>query len=338
MVIIDAHSDYALHVYREHLKGNMNVLKEQHLPFLRKGGVNIEVLTVGGDFELFPEFDAQEYSTIIKVIESIKNEISENSDLFYLIRNSKDFENLQKNNKIGYLMALEGSSSLGSDFSLLHNYYNLGVRSFALTHNKKNLLADGCAVESAKGLTALGKRYVRELNNLSVNIDLSHISESSFWDVLDIIQQPPVATHSNAKALCNHPRNLTDDQIKAIAEKNGVIGINFFSIFIDNKGRNATVDRLIDHIDHIVDIVGIDHVGLGPDFLNYYIKDLKTLDEQIDDPFGYTLDFGDIFEVIGDVTEFPNLIKSIQKRGYSDREIGKIQGENFLRVFKEVMK
>ncbi|MFX1280291.1 MAG: dipeptidase [Promethearchaeota archaeon] len=336
MVTIDAHSDFALNVYREHLKGNKNVLKEQHLPFLRKGGVNIEVLTVGGDFELFPEFDAQDYNTIIKVIESIKNEISENSNLFYLIKNSKDFEKLG-DNRIGYIMALEGSGSLGSEISLIKNYYNLGVRSFALTHNKKNLLADGCAVQSAKGLTKLGKDYVGELNKLNVNIDLSHISEPSFWDVLNIVDKPLVATHSNARSLCNHPRNLTDDQINAIAEKNGVIGINFFSIFIDDNGKNATVDKLVDHIDYIVDLVGIDHVGLGPDFLNYYIKDLKNL-QGMDDPFGGISEPGSSFEVIRDITGFPNLIELIKKRGYSDIEVGKIQGENFLRIFKEVIK
>ena len=186
-------------------------------------------------------------------------------------------------------------------------------------------------------MSDLGKDYVKELNKLNVAIDLSHISEPSFWDVLDIIEKPPVATHSNAKSLCNHPRNLTDDQIKAIAERKGVIGINFFSIFIDNNGRKATVDRLIDHIDHIVELVGLNNIGFGPDFLNYYIKDLKSLDEQLDNPFGDNLDLGAIFEVIGDVTEFPNLIGSIQKRGYSDRDIGKIQGEKLVRVYKEIL-
>ncbi|MFW9873938.1 MAG: dipeptidase [Candidatus Thorarchaeota archaeon] len=338
MVIIDAHSDYALYMYREHLKGKKNILKEQHLPFLRRGGINIEVLTVGGDFELFPEFDAQEYNIIIKIIDLIKNEIQDNSNLFDLIKNSQDFENLQIDDRIGYIMALEGSSSIGSDISLLHKYYNLGVRSFALTHNKKNLLADGCAVKSAKGLTKLGKKYVEELNYLNVAIDLSHISQPSFWDVLNIIDKPLVATHSNVKSLCNHPRNLTDEQINAIAERNGVIGINFFSLFIDNKGKNATVDRLIDHIDHIVELVGINHVGLGPDFLNYYIEDLESLNEQLDDPFEDVLNNGANFEVISDVTEFPSLIEYLKERGYSDREVGKIQGENFLRVFKEVIK
>jgi membrane dipeptidase len=235
-------------------------------------------------------------------------------------------------------MALEGSSSIGSDLSLLQNYYNLGVRSFALTHNKKNLLADGCAVESASGLTHLGKGYVKDLNTLNVLIDLSHISEPSFWDVLDIIEKSPVATHSNVRALCNHPRNLTDDQIIAIAERNGVIGINFFSIFIDIKKSKATIDRLIDHIDYIADLVGMNHVGLGPDFLNYYIDDLKTLQGLMDYPFGGVSDPGTTFEVIRDVTGFPNLFESLKRRGYSDREVGKIQGENFLRVFKEIIK
>ncbi|MFX1375737.1 MAG: dipeptidase [Promethearchaeota archaeon] len=338
MIRVDAHSDYALYVYREHLKGSKNVLKEQHLPFLKKGGINIEILTVGGDFNLFPEFDSQDYNTIINVIKSVNNEISENSDLFYLIKSSKDFENLEKNNKIGYILALEGSGSISSDLSLLHNYYNVGVRSIALTHNKRNLLADGCAEIPAKGLSNLGMSYVKELNRLNVVIDLSHIAEPSFWDVLDIIEKPPVATHSNVRALCNHPRNLTDDQIKTIAERNGVIGINFFSTFIDKNKNKATIDRLIDHIDYIVELVGVSHVGLGPDFLNYYIEDLKTLDGLMGNPFGGISEVGNNFEVIRDVTGFPNLIEAMQKRGYSDREVGKIQGENFLRVFKEVIK
>ena len=337
MVIIDAHSDYALHVYREHLKGKKNVLKEQHLPFLRRGGVNIEVLTVGGDFKLFPEFDSQDYSSIIKVIDSINIEIFENADLFYLIKDSKDFENLKIQNKIGFILALEGSSSIGSDFSLLQDYINLGIRSFMLTHNMRNLLADGCAEKPARGLSKLGKDYVNELNKTNTVIDLSHISEPSFWDVLDLIEKPPVATHSNARFLCNHPRNLTDDQIKAIAERNGVIGINFFSTFIDEDKNKATIDRLIDHIDHIVKLVGINHVGLGPDFLNYYIEDLKNLNGLMDNPFGGISDPENNFEIIKDITGFPKLMELIKKRGYSDRDIGKIQGENFLRVFKKLI-
>lgn len=338
MDIMDAHSDYALHVYREHLRGNMNVLKEQHLPFLREGFVNIEVVTVGGDFDLFPEFNSQDYATIVNVIDSVKNEISENSDLFYLIKNSRDFEKIQNNNKIGYILALEGSGSIGNDFSLLNNYYVLGLRSIALTHNNRNLLADGCAEKPDKGLSNLGKKFVEELNSLNIVIDLSHLSETSFWDVIKRINKPPVATHSNAKTLCNHPRNLTDDQIKIIAERNGVVGINFFSTFIDDNKKHATVDKLIDHIDYIVNLVGIKHVGLGPDFLNYYIKDLKTFSNQATDPFGNPREIEGNFEVINDPTGFPKFFELIQKRGYSDKEMKKIQGENFVRLYKEVLK
>lgn len=334
MVIVDAHSDYALHVYREHIKGNKGVLKEQHLPFLRKGEINIEVLTVGGDFELFPEFDSQDYSTILKIIETVKTEISENLDAFCLIQKSSDFEKILNSNKIGFILALEGSNSIGTDLRLLKNYYERGVRSIALTHNTRNLLADGCAENPAKGLSKLGKDYVKRLNKINVVIDLSHISEPSFWDVMKLIEKIPIATHSNVKALCDHPRNLTNDQIKAIAEKNGVIGTNFFSLFVDKN--DPSLERLIDHIDYIVDLVGINHIGLGPDFLNYYIEDLKSFNEQMTDPFGNVVKLEDIFEVIRDPTEFPKLFELLEKRGYSDKEIRKIQGDNFLRVYKEI--
>ncbi|MBY8983892.1 MAG: dipeptidase [Candidatus Lokiarchaeota archaeon] len=338
MVVIDAHSDYALHVYREHKKGNKDILKEQHLPFLRDGRINIEVLTVGGDFDLFPEFDSQDYNTILQVIDSIHNEIYNNSDLFILIKNSIDLDKIKENEKIGFILALEGANSIENDFSRLYKYYDLGLRSVAITHNNKNQFADGCAENPAKGLSNLGKKFIEELNSLNILIDLSHISEPSFWDVLDIIEKPPIATHSNVKALCNHARNLTDTQIESIAERNGVIGMNFFNLFLDENKSSVTTERLIDHIDHIVDLVGIDHVGLGPDFLNYYIEDLQELDEQLADPFGDLSEPDDVFEVLGDVSRFPILFELLQKRGYSDNEVRKIQGENFLRVFKKILK
>ncbi len=335
MVVVDAHSDYALHVYREHLKEHKNVLKEQHLPYLKRGRVNIEVLTVGGDFDLFPEFDSKKYNTTLQVIDSIHKEISNDPDLFVLIKNSKDFDEIKRKNKIGFILALEGAGSIGDDFSRLHSYHDLGLRSIALTHNNRNQFADGCAENPAVGLNALGKKFTEELNNLNILIDLSHISEPSFWDVIDIIEKSPIATHSNAKSLCNHARNLNDNQIKSIAERDGVIGINFFSTFIDQNRKKATVDRLIDHIDYIVGLAGIDHIGLGPDFLNYYIEDFKTITDNIPSDFGSKHEFRKPFEVIRDTTGFPELFELILKRGYSDKEVRKISGENFLRVFKE---
>ncbi|MFX1481206.1 MAG: dipeptidase [Promethearchaeota archaeon] len=336
MVIVDGHSDYALQIYREHLKGNKNVIKEQHLPLLQRGGINVEVLTVGGDFELFPEFDARGYNTTLKVINAIQDEISNSPDLFLLIKDAQDFDKID-NHRVSFLFALEGSGSIGDNFSRFHNYYELGVRSIALTHNKKNLFADGCAVKEAKGLSEIGKDFVRELNKYGVLIDLSHISEPSFWDTIDIMMKPPIATHSNAKHLCDHARNLTDDQINAIGEREGVIGINFFSTFVDKKGKNATVDRLIDHVDHIVELVGVNHIGLGPDFLNYYIEDLKQLSDTIPKDFPKD-ETQPSFEVVKDVTEIPKLLELLRKRGYSDKEVRNIQGENFIRVFKEVLK
>ena len=169
MVVIDAHSDYALHVYREHKRGKKDILKEQHLPFLKKGGVNIEILTVGGDFELFPEFDPRNYNATLQIINALRNEISNDPELFVLIKNSKDLDDI-KNDKIGFILALEGAMSIEDDFTRLHRYYHLGLRSIALTHNMRNQFADGCAENPAGGLTTLGKKFIEELNNLDILI------------------------------------------------------------------------------------------------------------------------------------------------------------------------
>jgi len=141
----------------------------------------------------------------------------------------------------------------------------------------------------------------------------------------------------NAKSICNHVRNLTDAQIEAIAKNNGVIGVNFFSTFVDEKPQNANIERLIDHIDYLVDLVGISHVGLGPDFLDYFVE---FLEEMLKNNSQNNGDLPDVVKygcVLKDPSELPKLIDLLQKRGYSDKEIGKIQHENFLRVFNEVL-
>jgi len=337
-ICIDAHSDYALYVYSEYMKGNKNILKERHLPLLRRGGVNIEILTVGGDFDFFPELNSRDPFNIIKIIELIHNEIEESLDLFTLIKKSRDFEEIKNNNKIGFLLGLEGAESIEQDLSLLNKYYKLGLRSIGITHNFKNKFAYGCGEVPAKGLTNLGKNLVEELNNLNILVDLSHISESSFWDVLELIEKPPIATHSNAKALCNHPRNLSDNQIEAMAEKKGVIGLNFFSLFIDGSANNATIDKLINHIDHMVNVAGINYIGLGPDFINYYVEDSELVAQNTPKNFGVVDNSEKNLEILRDPSELPMFFNRLLKRGYSDREIRKIKGENFMRVFKKVLK
>ena len=337
-MIVDGHSDYGLKLLYEQQKGHYNVLRDYHLPQLRKGQVNLEVFNVGGDFDFYPTLNPRDPLIVFQTLDAVLKEVSDNEDLFLLVKNREDFEKINNSNKIGFLLALEGAGAIGSDFSRLRNFYRLGLRLITLTHNEQNSFADGLGVESPKGLTDLGKELIHEMDKMGIILDLSHTSEPTFWEAINYSKNPVITSHSNAKTICNNVRNLSDDQINAIGNKNGVIGINFVGQFIDNDPKNASIDRLIDHVDYIVDLIGIDHIGLGPDFLDYVIEDKvelydtsskKTQDEPVEMIYPKGLET---------VSGFPNLILALEKRGYSKSNVKKIQGENFVRLYKEIFK
>lgn len=331
-IVVDAHSDYPIHLLRERRRGNRGVILHNHLPNLRRGGVSVEVVTVGGDFVL-GSMDFRHPTTVFEAIDSLHVEIEECPEHLKLIRQAKDLEQVKKGGPVGLLLALEGASCVGHDFSLLRNYYRLGLRSVSLTHNERNFLADGCGEKAGGGLSALGKEFVKELSRRRMLIDTVHINERGFFDVLEQIDVPPIVSHSNVRALCNHFRNLTDEQIKAVGEREGVIGLNFLSLLVDSNLQKATPDRLIDHLDYIADLIGIDHVGLGPDFVDYMMDLLKHYLKQ----HGLPLDYTKYVDGIQDVTGIPKITEALLARGYSDQEVKKVLGENFIRVYKQVL-
>jgi membrane dipeptidase len=338
LIIVDGHSDFGLKLLYEQKKGQNNVLRDIHLPQLRKGQVNLEVFNIGGDFDFYPTLNPRDPQIVLQTLEVVLKEISDNENLFVLIKKNDDFEKISNSHKVGFLLALEGAGAIGSDFSRLRDFFRLGLRLITLTHNERNLFADGLGVESPRGLTDLGKCLIHEMDDLGMIVDLSHASEPTFWDTLKYSENPIITSHSNAKTICNNMRNLSDDQIKAIGNKNGVIGINFVGQFIDNNPKNASIDRLIDHVDFIVDLIGINHVGLGPDFLDYVVEDKvelydtsskKTQKEPVEMIYPPGL---------WKVSDYPNLFLSLEKRGYAPKDIKKILGENFVRVYKQVFK
>ncbi len=183
-----------------------------------------------------------------------------------------------------------------------------------LVHSLRNLLADGVADNRTKGgLSQFGVEVVEELNRLGMIVDVSHLSDAGFWDVMEISKDPVVASHSNARAVCAHPRNMTDDMIRALAERGGVMGMNFAPDFVHKK--KPSVETLVDHIDHIVDLVGPEHVGLGSDF-----------DGIPDTPKG-----------LEDASKMPAITEELVKREYSEDYIRLILGGNHLRLLKEVI-
>jgi membrane dipeptidase len=213
------------------------------------------------------------------------------------------------------LLAIEGAEPLMGDLSVLRNFYRLGVRMLSFTWNWRTPFADGIAADRAESrLTDLGVKAMDEMDRLGVVLDVSHMSDICFWDVADVKKGPFIASHSNSRLVCDHKRNLTDDMIRALADHGGVMGMNFAPAFVAKEG--ATVEKLVDHVDHIVRVVGPDYVGLGSDF-----------DGIGSPPAG-----------LEDVSKMPNITRELVRRGYEDEDIVKILGGNHLRVFREALK
>ncbi len=276
-------------------------------------------------------------------------------DQIELATGAADIERIVKAKKIAAFLAIEGGHQIDDDLAVLRVYYRLGIRAMTLTHFKNNNWADSSTDKPAhNGLTPFGKDVVREMNRLGMLVDVSHVSDKTFYDAIAVSTKPVIVSHSSSRALSNIPRNVTDDMLRALAKNGGVIGINFGEGFIsqkdvaalqsaissdkgappnmvgkvlddyankeyrkdlaDMKTGLATISDVADHVDHMVKVAGIDHVGIGSDF-----------DGITSPPEG-----------LKDISKMPSLVAELLKRGYSEQDIKKILGGNYLRVIREV--
>jgi membrane dipeptidase len=228
---------------------------------------------------------------------------------------AQDIREAHARGELAVLLNIEGAEGIQGSLSLLRNYYRLGVRMMGLVWNHRNEVADGAGEEgSGGGLTKFGREVVREMNRLGMLIDLAHITAPGFYQVLELSEQPVLFTHGNCRALWDHPRNLTDDQIKALAAKGGVFGISFVNTFMNRA--TATLATVADHIDHVCQLLGsADYVAYGSDF------------DGCTPPPG-----------LEDVTRLPHLTAELLRRGYSEGDLAKILGGNYLRVFEQVLR
>jgi membrane dipeptidase len=293
----------------------------------------------------------------LDMIDSVYRAVERHPNDLMFATSAADIRRAKRENKIAALMGIEGGHAIENSLPALREFYRLGVRYMTLTWNNTNDWADaGTGKKKHNGLSEFGKEVVREMNRLGMLVDVSHVSDKTMSDALDVSTAPIIASHSSARALSNVPRNIPDDLLQHIAKKNGVVQVNFYSVFVDaatvspqSAERDARlktqqdainekykddperlaeegdkleaanplpplpISKLIDHIDHIVKVAGIDHVGLGADF-----------DGANDMPEGAQ-----------DVSMLPNITYELLKRGYSEPDIRKILGENFLRVFAD---
>lgn len=239
------------------------------------------------------------------------DDLSQDGSGVVLVKKAEDLVRAKAGGQLAAVLALEHANCTERSLNVLHALYELGVRSIGLTHNVSSYAADGCKEpREGVGLTQFGVKMVEEMNRLGILVDLAHISPSGFYHALEISARPVIFSHGNARALCNHPRNLTDDQLRALASNGGVIGLSYVPMFVDE--RAPTFARLLEHVDHIVKVAGIDAVGLGSDF-----------------------DGGG--DLLADATEVPNITKALLERGYSEADVRKILGENTLRVLRQAI-
>ncbi|WP_270506530.1 dipeptidase [Paraclostridium sordellii] len=283
--------------------------------------VDIEKLIKGEclvqTFALYVDIDehTDPYLHCMNMAKKFHEEIKSNSDLINLATNYKQIIENEKNNKISALLAIEEGAVLEGDINKLIEFYNLGVRMITLTWNHENEIGYPHVRPEfkEKGLKSFGLEVVEKMNELGMIVDVSHLSDLGFYDVARISKKPFIATHSNARFITNHSRNLTDDMIKVLANKGGVTGINFCSAFIGNTSM-AMIDDMVKHIKHIKNVGGIESIALGSDF------------DGIDCPVE-----------IKDVSEMGKLAIKLEQEGFTIDEIEKIYYKNALRVIKDVM-
>lgn len=316
-MIFDIHGDIWTDVTVKKQSGIKNVIKNYHLDRFRKGNM------VGGIFVIWidPPYNERPKERLMQSIKAMSTEIWENQDILKVIYNRDDFNQAIKESKLAVLLGLEGLSAIGGDVESIYTLYQLGFKHASLTWNEENLLATGARGDKNRGLTALGKDAIRIMENLGMILDVSHANDKTFWDIYNTTRKPFIASHSNARSLCNVPRNLTDDQIKAIGEKGGLIGVNAFNEFIHTDHDKRTVDYFIHHLEHIINLIGIDSVAFGFDFFEYIGED--TSDSFIEDPYEGT-------KGIEDISKTSNLLLKLKERGFLEEDIEKISYKNFL--------
>jgi membrane dipeptidase len=329
---VDLHSDLLIDVTKKRTLGEERVLERDWVPGMRQAGIHARLAAVYVDHGYLPHMALKQ---ALLAVQALLTE-AEESPSVRLCQRYADVQQAIQEDRIALILALEGAEPLLDEASLLDLFYRLGLRVLGLTHSRRNYAADGSRyvkVEagSAGGLSDYGVELVQKAQKLGILLDVSHINDVGFWDMIERAEAPLIASHSNCRALCAHPRNLTDEQIKAVADTGGMVGVLHFCF--DPQKTTRTVSHILDHLDHIVSLVGSEHVGFGFDFVDYALAYLSEYERARLPLPGFETPPRDKLTEDADV---PAVIAGLRTRGYSTQEIERIAGGNFMRVFRQV--
>ncbi len=261
------------------------------------------------------------------------------ADTIIPIKDITDIQRAKTEKKCGIIFGFQNSSPVEDDLRRLSLLHELGVRIIQITYNNSNFVGSGYVDSPDYGLTKFGVDFIAECNRLGILIDCSHVGYKTTMDAIDASTKPIAFTHVGPRAMCDHPRNKTDEQLKALVAKGGVVGANAFPMFLAAGGQ-AIISDFLDTVDYMVKLIGIDHVGIGCDFTEGQSREWfrwlftgrntdKVPQYQVDWPVMYP-------KGLQGEADFPNLTRALLQRGYSETDVKKIMGENFLRLFREV--
>ncbi|MBC7340147.1 MAG: membrane dipeptidase [Firmicutes bacterium] len=334
--VVDLHSDVMVDVYARRRMGERRVLVDRHLPRWRQGGVNVIVLTVGGDTPSFATqgADCALESTVV-LLGELHREVEESGGELFLARSADEVPGAIDAGKTVLVPALEGCSALGEaePVAVAAALSEAGVVSFGLTWNGSNQFACGAALREDGGLTALGRELLGLLEDRGVILDLAHASLRTFWDAFEATRGPLIVSHTASRRLRDHPRNIDDDQVRAVAGRGGLIGVCFYPAFLVDGGK-ARAEDVVRHVLHFLEVAGPEHVGIGADFIDY-AEDIigRSLRSCTSVDYGSVLTYPSGLE---DVTRFGHLAELLRREGCSEDVVAAVMGGNFLRVWRTV--
>lgn len=333
--VADSHSDLVVDILRRRQQGESRVFQSHHATDLNAWNVRFLMLSTGGDGPTQNlDSDCPLYSTILR-IQALLKDIEESHETISLCTSTTEAGPSIDAGRIAAMLMIEGASPLRGSLECLDILYRLGIRSVQLTWNARNEAGDGCGEEmTGSGLTRFGRRLVEALNTKGMLVDVSHASQSLFYSVCENTARPFIVSHANAKSICDHPRNLTDDQIKWVGKLSGVIGLCYFPWFIDSE--KPSIDRLVDHLDHIVDLIGISHICIGADFIYYATEVFSRELSSADSNAMYSKGF-DIPGELATPEGFAMLMERMSQRGYSDEDIHKVFFSNVMDIYNRTI-
>jgi len=328
--IVDLHFDMLMDLYEK--RDRASVLATDYLPELEAGGIGVLGAAIYIEDRYLPEMALR---VALDQIARLYAEVEQCTRLA-ICKSYQEILRVGKGGKVALLITMEGVEPLGTDLDLLRVFYELGVRVIGLTHARRNAAANGGVFAASgsprDGLTAFGRDVVRECEALGVIVDLAHINPAGFEEIIGMTSKPVIVSHTNVRKYYDIERNISDGQIKMIGERRGVIGVN--SILVSPRKEEATLDRYIDHIEHIASLIGIDAVGIGFDFFEFIYRQWSEAAKQ---ELAAKLTKPHFLPDLRNHSHARNLTRRLVARGFSGEQIEKILYGNWMRILKELL-